>query len=57
MEILNTIFEYVQLASLVVAVASAIASVTETPKDDKWVAKAYKIIDALAINIGKAKQK
>lgn len=57
MEILNTIFEYVQLASLVVAVASAIASVTDTPKDDVWVAKAYKIIDALAINIGKAKQK
>jgi hypothetical protein len=57
MEILNTIFEYVQLASLVVAVASTIASVTDTPKDDVWVAKAYKIIDALAINIGKAKQK
>ena len=56
MEILNTIFEYVQIASLVVAVASAIASVTETPKDDEWVAKWYKIIDLLAVNIGKAKK-
>lgn len=53
----ETIFEYLQIAGLVVAVASAIASVTPTPKDDEFVAKLYKILDALALNIGKAKDK
>lgn len=53
----ETIFEYLQIAGLVVAVASAIASVTPTPKDDEWIAKIYKVIDVLAINVGKAKQK
>ena len=37
--------------------ASAIAALTPTPKDDVWIAKIYKIIDLLAINIGKAKDK
>ena len=47
---------YVNIASLVIAVASAIASVTDTPKDDAIVGKIYKVIDALALNIGKAKR-
>ena len=50
-------YEWIQIATMVVAIASAIASVTPTPKDDEWVAKIYKIVDILAINIGKAKQK
>ena len=41
----------------IVAVASAIAAFTPTPKDDGWAKKAYKVIDLLAINIGKAKDK
>lgn len=53
----ETIFEYLQIAGLVVAVASAIASVTPTPKDDEWIAKIYKVIDVLAINVGKAKDR
>jgi|TARA_R100000482_G_scaffold56309_1_gene20186 hypothetical protein len=40
-----------------VALASAIAAVTPTPKDDSLVKKAYKFIDLLAINVGKAKDK
>ena len=28
-----------------------------TPKDDVWIGKLYKMIDLLALNIGKAKQK
>lgn len=44
------------IASSVVAVASAVAALTPTPKDDSWVAKAYKVIDWLALNVGKAKQ-
>ena len=39
----------------VVALASAIAALTPTPKDDGWVKKAYKVIDLLALNVGKAK--
>lgn len=54
---IETIYDYIQIATMVVAVASAIASATPTPKDDEWVAKIYKIVDVLAINVGKAKQK
>ena len=41
----------------VVALASAIAALTPTPRDDGWVAKAYKVVDLLALNVGKAKDK
>lgn len=41
----------------IVALASTIAAVTPTPKDDALIAQAYKIIDVLAINIGMAKDK
>ena len=37
--------------------ASAIAAITPTPVDDGWVKKAYSILDAIALNIGKAKDK
>jgi len=40
-----------------VAVASAIAALTPTPKDDTIVGKIYKVIDLLALNVGKAKDK
>ena len=43
--------------SAVVAAASAIAALTPTPTDDSFVAKAYKIVDWLALNVGKAKDK
>ena len=41
----------------IVAVASAIAALTKTPKDDTLVGKVYKVIDLLALNVGKAKNK
>tara|TARA_R110002020_G_scaffold22733_1_gene76430 strand:- start:1526 stop:1702 length:177 start_codon:yes stop_codon:yes gene_type:complete len=41
----------------VVALASAIAALTPTPKDDTIVGKIYKVIDLLALNVGKAKDK
>lgn len=41
----------------VIALASAIAAMTKTPKDDTWVGRAYKVVDWLALNIGKAKDK
>ena len=45
------------VASTVVAAASAVAALTPTPKDDALAAKAYKVIDWLALNVGKAKDK
>lgn len=53
MDLLTQIITIIPVVSMV---ASIIASVTPTPKDDAWVAKWYKIIDLLAVNIGKAKQ-
>ena len=41
----------------IVAIASLVAAVTPTPQGDKWLAKLYKVIDFLALNIGKAKDK
>ena len=40
-----------------IAAASAIAALTPTPKDDKFIGKLYKIVDFFALNIGKAKDK
>ena len=41
----------------VVTAASAIAALIPTPKDDGFASKAYKVVDWLALNIGKAKDK
>ena len=41
----------------IVAAASAVAALTPTPTDDGFVAKAYKILDLIALNVGKAKDK
>lgn len=41
----------------VVAACSAVAAITPTPADDKFFSKIYRIIDLLAINVGKAKDK
>ena len=43
--------------SMVIAACSAIAALTPTPVDDGLVKKLYKIVDFLALNIGRAKQK
>jgi len=64
MEMIKFVFDYVMQNSVelvailgsIVACASAIAALTPTPKDDAWVAKVYKIVDWLALNVGKAKQ-
>ena len=41
----------------VIATASAVAALTPTPKDDGIIKKLYKLIDLLALNVGKAKDK
>jgi len=43
--------------TIIVTVASLIAASTPTPKDDVWIGKLYKLVDLLALNIGKAKEK
>jgi hypothetical protein len=55
--ILTHQLELVHAITAVVAAASAIAALTPTPKDDTWAGKFYKIVDWLALNVGKAKDK
>jgi len=50
------IFDVFNVLTAAVTLASAIAALTPTPQDDAWVAKAYKLLDIIALNIGKAKQ-
>lgn len=50
--------EYViSIVTAVISAASIIAAVTPTPKDDSVIAKIYRAIDLLAVNVGKAKDK
>jgi len=51
------IMEIVGYVTMIVTVASLVAASTPTPKDDVWIGKLYKMIDLLALNIGKAKEK
>ena len=48
---------YFQLVTAVIALASAICAVTPTPPPDTFWGKVYKVIEVLAINVGKAKDK
>jgi hypothetical protein len=61
MNIINWIMghssELIAILTSVVAAASAIAALTPTPKDDGWVKKIYGLLDMLALNVGKAKDK
>jgi hypothetical protein len=58
---INYIFENKEqifgIATAIIAAASAIAALTPTPADDTLVGKAYKVIDWLALNVFKAKDK
>ena len=55
--LLNLISEqpWFGIVTAVIALASAIAAATPTPKEGTVLAKLYFIIDFLALNIGKAK--
>jgi hypothetical protein len=43
------------LATSLISVASVVCNYTETPKDDEWVAKAYKVLEQFAFLGNKAK--
>jgi len=48
---------YFGVITAVIALASAIAAVTPTPKEGTVLSKVYAVIDFLALNVGKAKDK
>jgi hypothetical protein len=50
-------YQLLSIATGVVALASAICALTPTPKDDGVVKKLYAIVEWLALNIGRAKDK
>jgi len=41
----------------IIAAASALCALTPTPKDDSIVRRLYKVVEWLALNVGKAKDK
>jgi len=45
------------VVTALIALASAIAALTPTPKEDTLLGKVYFVIDFLALNFGKAKDK
>ena len=49
--------EYIEVALAIHAAASAICALTSTPKDDDILRKAYKVLEFLALNIGRAKER
>lgn len=63
MDIVEITGKVITIIPMLIAVASAICAITPTPKDDaylgkakSWLAKFYRVIEVLALNIGKAKQ-
>jgi len=53
----GTFQKYIEVALAIHASASVICALTPTPKDDKFLVKAYKVIETLALVVGKAKQR
>tara|TARA_R110001606_G_scaffold241961_1_gene389927 strand:+ start:749 stop:913 length:165 start_codon:yes stop_codon:yes gene_type:complete len=54
---MQTFANMIALIMAIISISSLIAAVTNTPKDDVWIGKLYKLIDLLALNVWKAKQK
>ena len=54
---MDQINKYIEVALAIHAAASAIVALTPTPKDDRIIGKLYKIIETLALVIGRAKQR
>jgi hypothetical protein len=60
---METLLQYLQeqpwagVVFAVISLASAIAALTPTPKEGTILAKLYKVVDFLALNVGQAKSK
>lgn len=46
----------IEIGALVVAGASAITALTKTPKPNTWRARLYKVLEILALVVGRAKE-
>jgi hypothetical protein len=57
LEFFEWIIRWIVVIPYLVMGASLIAALTPTPKDDGWVKKAYWVLDWVALNVGKAKDK
>jgi len=49
--------EWLGIITGVICGASIICALTPTPKDDQMISKFYKLVEVLALNIGRAKDK
>jgi len=54
---MEKIQQYVEVALAIHAAASILCALTPTPKDDAFLRKVYKVLEFIALNIGKAKQR
>jgi hypothetical protein len=52
---MSYVIDFFNIASALVALASTVAAVTPTQIDDNWAGKGQKLLDLVALNIGKAK--
>ena len=57
LEFIQWVIAWVQGIPWLVMGASLVAALTPTPVDDGLVKKAYKLLDWVALNVGKAKDK
>ena len=53
---MGMIGEWIGIVTGVVCAASIVCALTPSPKDDAMIGKLYKILEMLALNIGKAKK-
>jgi len=57
LEFFEWVIRWIMVIPYLVMAASLIAALTPTPKDDGWVKKIYMVLDWIALNVGKAKDK
>ena len=57
LEFFEWVIRWIMVIPYLVMAASLIAALTPTPKDDGWVKKIYVVLDWVALNVGKAKDK
>lgn len=57
---LQTVFDalprVIEAAFALVAAASVITAATKTPRDDELIGRIYRILEVLALNVGRAKE-
>ena len=57
LEFFEWVIRWIMVIPYLVMAASLIAALTPTPRDDGWVKKIYTVLDWVALNVGKAKDK